>query len=685
LQAISQSALQNFIGEDVEISGVVNSDSRATKERVIGSRFIPSQTTFGLRVERVAQEQMSNSMRIPIRVMVSESIQLVPGDRITISGRLRASHELRYAAVLQTDSLQDVSKKSNPVSVRLENIRASIRALAFGLGSESAVLLPGMGLGDTSLQSPSFASIMRSAGLSHLTAVSGANFAIVSAFVFLFVSLITSNLKAQVAVTALFLALFIFLVRPTPSVLRAAVMAGVFLLARISGNRRSSLNALAAAIAILLLINPFQAFDPGFILSVSATSGLIILSPKLREVLDKRLPTWLAEILAISISATAFCAPYLLYLTGSINSLTIIANALVAPVVPLITVLTLISTLTVSFSEPVAEFFLRLADYGANWIYLVATFADRGPSLNYQIVFMGALLGAVIWKFLNFRIAGGIILVLLMISLWNRANFPGDKWLIGQCDVGQGDALLINLGDGNAALFDAGPDSEKLLDCLKIFGINYLPLVTISHRHADHYQGLFRIGDRLIGQIWVNQSNFLDLEFSEVSVKKAGDRAQVGNLKLEVLWPINDGFEGAKLLGDGSAENNRSLVILAELNGTKILITGDIEPDAQREIAQRYRLEEIEVLKVAHHGSRYQDASFLEEVRARINLVSVGANSYGHPDPDLMAVLGAGSGEVFRTDKGGAISLTWNAPKDSNRPIFSPREIGKDWWQIKWI
>lgn len=682
LQALSRSELRAAIGEEVTVSGVVSSDPKQLSSRVIGSRLISGQSTFTIRVEELQAKSEIHSMRIPIRVISASPIDATPGDQITLSGELRQSRELRFAGLLHATSTIEVIKSSNPVIAELDGIRSAIREQSRRINRESATLLPGMALGDTSLQSEAFTSMMRNAGLSHLTAVSGANFAIVSAFIFAIIGWIKPNRKTQVLLTSIFLVLFIFLVRPTPSVLRAAVMAGVFLIARVSGERRNSLNALAFAISILLLINPFQAFDPGFILSVSATSGLIIMAPNLQRRMSARLPKWLAEILAIAISATAFCTPYLLYLAGSINSLTIIANALVAPTVPLITVLTLLATLLVSFWPDAAYLSLRLADIGASWIYQVARIADRGPAFTPELLLITLAITILIWRRFNIRMMAITLIPLLLLSASARASFPGAAWRVGQCDVGQGDALLLNLGGGNGALFDAGPDPKLLKDCLRLFGIKYLPLVVISHRHADHYQGLST--DLSIGEIWVNQRETTFANYEKVLEKRSGDRARIGDLSVEVLWPIDDDFQGEEIDGDGSAENNRSLVILAEISGVRILITGDIEPDVQRQLERKFQLDGIEILKVPHHGSKFQDPAFLSEIGASIYLVSVGANSYGHPNPGLMAELGAGDSKVYRTDQSGAISLSWELSKELGRSIFSPRELGKGWWQIRW-
>jgi competence protein ComEC len=200
-----------------------------------------------------------------------------------------------------------------------------------------------------------------------------------------------------------------------------------------------------------------------------------------------------------------------------------------------------------------------------------------------------------------------------------------------QCDVGQGDALVIKISSDSALLFDAGPDPALLDRCLKSIGVKHLPLIVLSHNHADHYYGVTgALRKREIGQIWSN-GNITRAELSSYSISKvgAGDIARIDDVSLEVLWPPATSSQFSNLSGDGSQENNRSLVILAQVGQVKILITGDIEPEAQEEIAKRYDLSGISILKVPHHGSRYQSEFFLNQISPDISLISGEAKAYG--------------------------------------------------------
>jgi competence protein ComEC len=131
-----------------------------------------------------------------------------------------------------------------------------------------------------------------------------------------------------------------------------------------------------------------------------------------------------------------------------------------------------------------------------------------------------------------------------------------------------------------------------------------------------------------------------------------GQTGKWGLASWRVLWP------GEPVTGDGSAANNASVVLLVEVSGVRLLLTGDIEPEAQQALLQGGALPSVDVVKVPHHGSRYQDAAFLEAVGGRVALVSAGEdNPYGHPAPELLAELTSSGMLVGRTDTDGSVAV----------------------------
>ena len=172
--------------------------------------------------------------------------------------------------------------------------------------------------------------------------------------------------------------LFIFLVRPSSSVLRAAVMTGVLLFARAKGVKSSPIPALATAISLLLLINPFYVRDPGFGLSVFATAGLLFLAPRLQSTFTaKKIPQIIAEALAIPMSATICCLPLIVLLSGELSLISIVANLLVAPVIAIITGMGLVLIILAPLSSHLATVLGWIITPFALWItYVARTLSD---------------------------------------------------------------------------------------------------------------------------------------------------------------------------------------------------------------------------------------------------------------------------------------------------------------------
>jgi competence protein ComEC len=219
-------------------------------------------------------------------------------------------------------------------------------------------------------------------------------------------------------------------------------------------------------------------------------------------------------------------------------------------------------------------------------------------------------------------------------------GWPPDGWVLVACDVGQGDGLALRAGPRAAVVVDAGPDPVVMDACLDRLGVRSVPLLVLTHFHADHADGVAGVLEgRDVGLV----------EGTSLLEPIAG----VGEVSLQVVWPPPDPPAGD---GSESAPNNASVVLVAEVRGVRILLTGDVEPSAQAALARGLPDLRVDVLKVPHHGSRHQDLDWLTSLGARLALVSVGEdNDYGHPAPELLAALGAAGARVWRTDVSGDV------------------------------
>ena len=653
---------------------------------MVGSNKLNDQYSALLKLTKIGQVKVD----LPTRIKFDLSQQLTIDQVIRTQVRVIKSKERKVAALLISTGTIEVIGSARKIFTATTVIRDSFKGLI--KPTDAGSLIPGLVLGDTSLQSPSFIKQMRRVGLSHLTAVSGANFALVATFLLWFLQYFIKRLRLRLYLVFLILLIFIFLVRPTPSVLRAAVMTAVVLIAKVLGDKSFGIPSLGCAISLLVLIDPFQAIDPGFALSVLATAGILLLPQYLNSKLERfiKIP-WILDAILIPVSATVFCFPVIILLSNQFSLATIPANILAAPVIAPVTILGFIAAILSPAAGFISHFIILIITPLASWIVWVCEQMNKFSviTFNQSGAFLVIFLILAILFLARKRIIAIFVLTIFGLQLF-LASFiwPGPGWQIANCDVGQGDGLVVNLGRGSGLVIDTGPDPEKIDRCLHQLKIKKIPLLVLTHFHADHVGGVSSVvKGRDIGEVWI--SNNLQPEQSSKLVMnllsgiktrtvKVGDNfAFAANaLSIKVLWPNATGQDFQSLPGDGSEINNSSIALLIKTRDLSLFTAGDIEPPVQEVITNSGDLTPVDVLKVSHHGSSYQYLPMLDLLKPKLALISVGTgNRYGHPSSDLIAQLEERRISVWRTDQSGGLALA------------SPNKIrvtGKEWWQIRW-
>ncbi len=635
----------------------------------------PSKTSTGsysfiARAVLVNNSSIHYKLRVPIRVMTSDQsvTQLLPGQRFSAQGRIVASKEARVAGLVVIKDHIEIQTQPSHWASALGAIRLGLRSLS-GDGDAGA-LIPGMVLGDTSKQSSDFKNSMKRSGLTHLVAVSGANFALVSAFVLWMMQFLFARMKFRLTATAISLIAFIALVRPSPSVLRAAAMAAVLLIAQGTKRGRDSLPALGFAMAAVVIVDPWQARDAGFALSVLATAGLLLFAPVLIEKMRTRMPEKLAQALAPPIAAIVFCSPIIVALSGYLAPMSVIANLLAAPFVAPITIVGFIAALFSPIAPLLSTILMWFIRFPAGAIALIAHWASSFPVLTLRTGKIGFLIVAsftlISWLLKRWFKHIIIFTLVVLISITWLQRWPGGDWQVANCDIGQGDSMVINLGNHRGLVIDVGPNPVAEDRCLKALGINEIPLLILSHFHADHVAGLpGALKNRTVGQVWVsvNSAPLVESAMAQSALKgvemiKAvrGMSSKLGPLTIKVLWPTLSATSFAEMPGDGSQINNSSIATLITCDAFSIFAGGDIEPPVQEILVKD--VGPVDIYKVSHHGSRYQDLAFMAALHPGISIISVGAgNTYGHPAVQTMDALARLGSEVVRTDIDGAIAV----------------------------
>jgi competence protein ComEC len=262
--------------------------------------------------------------------------------------------------------------------------------------------------------------------------------------------------------------------------------------------------------------------------------------------------------------------------------------------------------------------------------------------------------------------AVGLLMVLAVLVPLPTPGWPPPGWVFVACDVGQGDGLVLNAGRGRALVVDVGPDPTLMDGCLRRLGVHEVPLMVLTHFHADHVDGLTgAVRGREVGRIEVTgladpRGGVDEVQAvaarRRVEVRRAayGETGQLGPLRWQVLGPSHAPSQESE-----SPPNDASLVLLVETRGVRLLLMGDEEETSQQQLQQdtggRLR---VDVLKVAHHGSARQDPALLRGLGARLAVISVGVhNDYGHPAPSLLALLRDARMRVTRTDRDGDVAV----------------------------
>jgi competence protein ComEC len=659
--SLENSAIAQHFDSQIDFTAQVMTDPNQTSSGKFS--FTARLLAFGIDADHF-------SLRVPVRIISQHSVELLPGQTIKATARVVQSNESRVAAMLLVAEDFEILTVPSRWAASLGAIRTGLRTHS-GDGDAGA-LIPGMVLGDTSKQTAAFKDQMKRSGLVHLVAVSGANFAIVSSFVLWCMQFLIRRNNYRIIATAIALSCFIALVRPSPSVLRAAAMAAVLLSAQAARRKTDSLPALGFAIAAVVIGDPWQSRDAGFALSVLATAGLLLFVP----VIENHLPTHkkLAGALAPPIAAIVFCSPILVALSGYLSPISILANLLAAPFVAPITILGFIAALVSPFAPALTSVVIYIIRVPAGAIAAIAHWSSDFPVLTIHngtigFAIVAALVGF-LWLFKKSWRRSTAVLVVIILSLTWIQRWPAGDWQIANCDVGQGDSMVINLNHGKAIVIDVGPDPVAENKCLRDLGIKEVPLLILSHFHADHVGGLSGlVQSRKVGQVWI--SNNLEpllesthslalLHESEIVIVQKGLVSQIAGIQFEVLWPENTTRNFEVMPGEGSQINNSSIAMLITTADWSIFTAGDLEPPAQHEILGS--VGEVDIYKVCHHGSKYQDEQLMSALSAQIAVISVGAkNSYGHPAPETIAALTRLGTQVVRTDLDGAIAITAKA------------------------
>lgn len=559
-------------------------------------------------------------------------------------------------------------------------------------------------------------------GLYHLTAISGLNVTVVLLTLPLFLKLIGVPMRWRALAGIPLAILLLGLVGAQVSVLRATIMGVTLMLALFMDRPSDVLNSLAAAGLIILVAYPSEVHQPGFLLSFLTVVALILggfaqpaRAYRIEVLLQKWFKpgvcvhslvsavTWMGTGLWASFVATLAVAPVSAWFFHTVAWKAVLANLVAVPIAETMTVLGILVAFGLAFlpglsgllSVPLA-LLSRLLLACMEWISSWSFGFDVVMSPDLVIISLLLAVGVVMllpaeWfnpPVLSRRVS--VLLLLAALSWWPL--LPASReFRIHFLDVGQGDSCLLQFPRGETLLVDTGPPPQDspsrlgaLTDALLATGIHHLDAVVITHPEEDHVGGLPQILDTFpVGSLLATGDTNESPSFKElarllkdcqvpVTRLLAGDHLSgISDATITAIYP---GVED--LLHSFESLNERSLVLLIEQAGLRVLLSGDISGDVESELIERSLLSPCAILKVPHHGSRYSSSSdFLEKVKPALAVIQCGDNLFGHPALETVQRLEEAGASVLTTRSDGTVQLAW----DGEQMTMKTSRPGNGW------
>jgi len=552
----------------------------------------------------------------------------------------------------------------------------------------------------------SFYSELKRSGLSHVAAVSGMHLSYIVLLLSAFCKLLRMKKRTFSFFIIIFSFCFMLLTGMTPSVVRATIMIFCIYSGNLLIRRSDSLTSLGLAALIIVIPNPYIAFNSSFLLSFLATAGILIISSPLEKLLtpefirssDKwisKIIKYVLSIVCMSISAQLLTTPLVSLFFGEISLWAIPANLMIAPLLPFILAIGFIFCLVSIIYAPLSMYAVRalsvlisgarcIISFFGNLDVGIIHFSNPQPLFIFIYTLVVILILILLFKKWRYIMYPCAILFVAVIFATVQCIYPQSIAQVRFVNVGQGDCTLITLPKNITILIDGGlsytgedgSDSSAASSYLVRNGIRHINFMVATHANSDHTSGLISIMNECkvdtlfipptfpfgtTSDALINKAKENDVKICTLSTGDSFSFEQ--DISLTALLPDNH------LVSEKASQNNSSLVLKLNLFNTSFLLTGDIEEGAERYMIKLLSGDvlDADVLKVSHHGSKTSTTEqFVRAVSPEFAVVSVGKNSYGCPSGEVLDRLNRSGATVFRTDLNRDIIFTLTSYGISN-------------------
>ena len=557
---------------------------------------------------------------------------------------------------------------------------------------EESSILAGMLIGYTADMPEEMEEDFRRAGLSHVMAVSGANILFLLAPLLWLLKKAGFNPRWSSALAFPSMLFYVFATGMEASVVRAAIMAGVTLTGMLLWRKADIYCSLSVSAIIILMNNSFMLYDLGFILSFAATLSLVIFYNPIFRRLPVKIPKIVRDTLAGTIAAQIGVIPIIAYFFNTFSIISVFTNLLVVPLTGIITVMGAVLVILGNVLLPVAKLLGLLVSIVVNTMLFITEMMADIPWAEINIATPSIILVLIYYLTLLYlryvhpklakEVAKPVFAALLVIcgALILIISIPNKSLQIHFADVGQGDCAIIRTPSGKNIILDGGGSindekgsyaGERIVVPL-LYNLNMaeIDLMIASHGHMDHIGGLKTVIDKInVKKIIVADANDIEMRdltdhamekgISVVHMKEDDILYEEEGLTLKAVYPFKD----EKLMPSDSTTNANELSLVARLDygDFSAIFTGDIGSVTERKILDNREDLSCNLLKVAHHGSKYSsDKSFIEAINPDMSVISVGRNNYGHPNLEAMERISESGSDIYQTIiNGGILVEVW--------------------------
>lgn len=579
--------------------------------------------------------------------------------------------------IITAENIEDV-KKAGGIAALLKSAKCRTADIfESALGDDSAVVM-GLLFGETSGIDEDIIETFRRGGTAHVLAVSGLHLGLLYSFLCRFKRK-KRSIPADIAIV-LALSAYTALAGFTASVVRACLMIFIHIAGNHLNRRYDLISSTCVSMIIILAVNPMQIYSAGFQMSFLAVITLGIMIP----LIQKKIKGILLPMIAVQTGMV----PYTMYVFNYVSLTSVISNIpvyfIAAAMIPAGISVIAFCWLPV-IAKPAAMItglFVKLLLWCNDFTYMggVFTFDVASPSVIFLAVYyififyMCSEAGQIALIRRNYKKIAAVFAAAVICgagcSVYLSDGFEKTDMVF--VDVGQGDCLHIKAGGKNLLIdgggsFNYNVGKSTLKPYLLKNGVTKIDMAIATHLHTDHYQGLKELSQtyriKKLGVYEANSvnENHLKKEFKtdEILYLAAGDVINMGrNVSVEVLSPDR----GNPL--DEKDENKNSLVLRVNVKGSSVLMTGDIDEKGEKTLIADTDIK-ADILKIAHHGSRYSSCEkFIAVAAPKIAVIQVGKNTYGHPSEEVIKRLEEHKITVLRNDEQGAVGIRVNKAGD---------------------